>query len=158
MTKVFVVYDSKYGNTKLVAEKIVEGLNEAGGLEVAIGYVKDVDVTQAAAADAVVLGGPNHMGNASRTIMGFVDELAKVNRKARWVACFDTYMGREKNRGRATGKLEKKVGEKLPDAKLITPGLSIKVTAIKGPIADDELPKSVEFGKKVGAELKQALA
>jgi flavorubredoxin len=156
--KVFVVYDSKYGNTKLVAEKIVEGLKEVDGVEAAIGYVKDVDVTQAAAADAVVLGGPNHMGNASRTIMGFVDELAKVNRKTRWVACFDTYMGREKNRARATRKLEKRVSEKLPDVKLTTPGLSIKVTAIKGPIADDELPKPVEFGRKVGAELKQALA
>ncbi len=53
MVKVFVVYDSKYGNTKIVAEKIVEGLRETGGLEVSVGYVKDVDVAQAAAADAV---------------------------------------------------------------------------------------------------------
>jgi flavodoxin len=28
MVKVFVVYDTKYGNTKLVAEKIVEGIRE----------------------------------------------------------------------------------------------------------------------------------
>ena len=154
MVKIFVVYDSKYGNTKLVAEKIVEGMNAIGGVEVAIGYVNDVDTAQVAAADVVVLGGPNHMGTASRTIMGFVDTLAKVNPKALWVACFDTYMGREKARGRAARKLEKKVGEKLPNAKLITPALSIKVTAIKGPIADNELPNSLEFGKKIASQLK----
>ena len=156
MAKVFVVYDSKYGNTKLVAEKIAEGLREAGSVEVSLGYVKDVDAGGVASADVVLLGGPNHMGNASRTILGFMDTLADAKRKALWVACFDTFMGREKNRGRATRKLEKKVGERLPDAKLISPGLSIKVTAIKGPIADGELPKAVEFGRKVAAELTAA--
>ena len=28
MVKVFIVYDTKYGNTKLVAEKIVEGMRK----------------------------------------------------------------------------------------------------------------------------------
>jgi len=153
--KIFVAYDSKYGNTKIVAEQIAETLKKVPGFETAIGYVNEIDVAAAAAADAVVLGGPNHMGNASRTIMGFVDELANVNPKIQWIACFDTYMGREKNRGRATRKLEKKVSERLPKVKLITPGLSIKVDGIKGPISAGELPKSLEFGKKIANEIKE---
>jgi flavodoxin len=34
--KAFVVYDTKCGNTKLVAEKIVEGMMEVEGIETAI--------------------------------------------------------------------------------------------------------------------------
>ncbi len=154
--KVFVIYDTKYGNTKLVAEQIVEGIKEVGDIETSIGYAKEVDPTKVAEADALVLGGPNHMGNASRTIMGFVDDLAKVNSKALKIASFDTYMGREKNRGRAAQKLEKKISEKLPNAKLILPGLSIKVVAIHGPIADDEFPKGKEFGKVLANQLKSS--
>ncbi len=40
MVKVFVFYDSKYGNTKLVAEKIAEGL-KSEGVEADLSYVKE---------------------------------------------------------------------------------------------------------------------
>jgi flavodoxin len=40
LAKVFVVYDTKYGNTKLVAEKIVDGLREVEGTETAISDVE----------------------------------------------------------------------------------------------------------------------
>jgi flavodoxin len=40
LTKIFIAYDSKYGNTKLAAEKILDGIKEFGGIETAIGYVK----------------------------------------------------------------------------------------------------------------------
>jgi len=33
VTKVIVVYESKYGNTKQVAEKIIEGMNEIERIE-----------------------------------------------------------------------------------------------------------------------------
>ena len=156
--KVFVVYDSKYGNTKLVAEKIVEGLKEVDGVETAIGYIKDVDVGEVAAAEAVLLGGPNHMGKPTRTLMKFVDKLSGAKRKTKWIAAFDTYIWREKNFGKAMRKLEKRMSEKFPDVKLLSPGLSIKVIGITGPIADGELPKCVEYGKKIGMELQKASA
>jgi len=36
LVKVFVVYDTKYGNTKLAAETIVEGMREVEGIETAM--------------------------------------------------------------------------------------------------------------------------
>jgi len=39
MVTVFVIYDTKHGNTKLVAEKIVEGLREVGGMVTSISDV-----------------------------------------------------------------------------------------------------------------------
>ena len=50
--------------------------------------------------------------------------------------------------------MEKRIGEKLPALKLITSGLSIKVDGMKGPIADGELPKCIDFGKKIADQLK----
>jgi len=44
LLRVLVVYESKYGNTKLVAEKIVEGMVEAGGVEVDLTTFKEVDL------------------------------------------------------------------------------------------------------------------
>ena len=40
MARVIVVYESKYGNTKLVAETIVEGMKEVGGVETTLVKVK----------------------------------------------------------------------------------------------------------------------
>jgi len=51
-------------------------------------------------------------------------------------------------------KMEKIIKEKAPELKRIAPGLSIKVQGMKGPIADGELPKCKEFGKKIADQLK----
>lgn len=154
MIRVFVVYDTKYGNTKQVAEKIVEGINASGDIETAIGYVKEVNPTDLANYDAILIGAPNHMGKPTRTISKFVDELAKLDLKDKQVAVFDTYFQRQRNFEKAMKKLEKNVTKKLPSWRLLTAGLSIKVTGINGPIAEGELPKCVEFGKKIAEQLK----
>jgi len=153
MVKVFVVYDSKYGNTKRVAEKIAEGLRENEGIEVTLMYVKDANLQQIAASDALVIGAPNHMGKPSRTITQFIDKLPTLNIKARWITVFDTYFAREKNRAKAMRKMEKHVTEKLPHVKLISPGLSVMVHGVMGPIAEGELDKSIEFGRNLASQL-----
>jgi len=51
-------------------------------------------------------------------------------------------------------KLEKMVEKKLPNLNLISPGLSIRVNGIPGPIVEGELPKCVDFGKKIATQLK----
>ena len=154
MVKVFVVYDSKYGNTKLVAEKILEGIREFGGIETAIGYVKEIDIGKVADSDAIVLGAPNHMGRPSRTMKKFIDRLAELDLKAKNVAVFGTYSGRARPMDRAVKKLEKMAKKKLPNLNQISPGLSIKVNGIPGPIVEGELPKCVDFGKKIATQLK----
>jgi menaquinone-dependent protoporphyrinogen IX oxidase len=62
MVKVFVVYDTKYGNTKLVAEKIVEEMREVKGIETAISDIEEVDLDKVTDYDAILIGSPNHMG------------------------------------------------------------------------------------------------
>ena len=154
MVKVFVVYDTKYGNTKLAAENILEGIREFGGIETAIGYVKEIDIGKVADSDAIVLGAPNHMGRPSRTMKKFIDRLAELDLKAKNVAVFGTYSGRVRPMDRAVKKLEKMVEKKLPNLNQISPGLSIKVNGIPGPIVEGELPKCVDFGKKIAGQIR----
>jgi flavorubredoxin len=153
MVKVFVVYDTKYGNTKIVAEKIIEGIKEVGGVETAIADVKKVDPEKAASSDAILIGSPNHAGRPARGIVAFIDKLNKLNLKTKWTAVFDT-QGGGKSFEQVVKKMEKRINEKIPSLKLITPGLSIRVTGMKGPIAEGELPKCIDFGKKIATKLK----
>ena len=155
MVKVFVVYDSKYGNTRIVAEKIVEGINAVGGVETAIGYAKEVNPEKLGDYDAILLGAPNHMGRPSRTMKKFVDRLAELDLKAKGAAVFGTYAGRVRPVDRAVKKLEEMVKKKLPKLNQISSGLSIRVNGIPGPIVEGELPKCIEFGKKIASQLKE---
>jgi flavorubredoxin len=154
MVKVLVVYDTKYGNTEIVAEKIVEGLREVKGIETDIVNVKKVDVEKAANSDAVLIGSPNHARRPARGITSFIDKLGKLDLKTKWAAVFDTQGGGNAFE-QVVKKMEERIREKVPRLKLITPGLSIRVTGMKGPIAEGELPKCVDFGKKIAAKLKQ---
>ena len=152
MVKVFVVYDTKYGNTKLAAEKIVEGLREIEGIETAISDVEEADLEKVADSDAIVIGAPNHWGGPARTIRIFIDKLGKLDLKTKWAAVFDTYLGGDFEK--AVKKMEKRIGEKAPGLKLIASGLSIKVQGTKGPIVEGELPKCKDFGKNIANQLK----
>ena len=152
MVKVFVVYDTKYGNTKVVAETIVEGMKEIEGIETAISDVEEIDLEKVTDYDAILIGSPNHWGGPVGGIKKLIDKLGKLDLKAKWIAVFDTYLGKDFEK--AIKKMEKRIGEKAPSLKIITPGLSIRVDGMKGPITDSELPKCKEFGKKIATKLK----
>ncbi len=70
------------------------------------------------------------------------------------MAVFGTYSGKERQQDRAEKKLEKLVDEKLPSLKMIVPGLSVRVNGVSGPVVEGELPKCVEFGRAIAAQLR----
>lgn len=152
--RVFIIYDSKYGNTKRVAKAIAGGLLEVG-IECDIGHAKEVDLQKITEYDALIFGAPNHMGKPSRTIMQCVNRLADIELHATYASAFDTYFMRERYFEKAMKKLEKHINNKLPKLKMVTPGLSIKVNGVSGPIAEGELPKAKAFGQKIANQLDQ---
>jgi len=151
--KVFVIYDSKYGNTKTVAENILEGLKQVEGIEAVVGYAKEVDFQSLVCYHALIVGAPNHMGRPSRTMKKFIDRLAELDLKAKNVAVFGTYSGRKRPVDRAVKKLEITLGKKLPNLKLLSPSLSVKVKGVTGPVVEGELTKSKEFGNRIANQL-----
>ena len=150
--KAFVVYDTKYGNTKLVAETIVAGLKELEGMETTISDIEELDMDNIPDFDLVLIGSPNHMGGPVRGITRFIDELGRLDMEGKQVAVFDTYMGGDFNK--AVSKMEARIKQMAPSLRLISPGLSIRVEGMKGPIAEGELPKCREFGKNLKDQLK----
>ena len=152
MTKVLLVYESKYGNTKLVAETIAEGIKGVSDNQASIYELKEIKLKQPPDFDMVLIGSPNHMGSATRSIRKFIDELGKLNLKGKPAAVFDTYFWGDFEK--AVKKMERQIGEKVPGLTLVAPGLSIRVDGMKGPITEGELPKCKEFGTKVASQVK----
>ncbi len=152
MTKVIVVYESKYGNTRQVAEAIIEGINEIQRIEAVLKEPKHVEPTEVLDYDVILIGSPNHFGGPTRGIKKFIDKLGKLPLKEKMFAVFDTYIKGDFEK--AVKKMEKRINEKVLGLKQIAPGLSIKVQGMKGPILEEELPKCKDFGKKIANQLK----
>jgi flavorubredoxin len=152
LAKVIVIYESKYGNTKLVAEAIIEGISEIEGIEAILSELKEVDLNNIADYDAILVGSPNHFGGPTRSIKKFIDKLGKLNLKGKMFAVFDTYLGKDFKK--AVKKMEKRINEKVSGSKQLAPGLSIKVQGIKGSVSEGELPQCKEFGKKIATQLE----
>jgi flavodoxin len=150
MAKVAIVYESSYGNTRLVAENIAEGLKKTG-IEVMLTRAKGIDWNQLTSSQAILIGSPNHIGNAIGNIRKFIKQLGKRGIKNKG-AVFDTYIGKEFQK--ATGKMEELIKEKAPGLEIINPALSIMVKGMKGPIAEGELEKCQAFGQRIAEKLK----
>ena len=153
MVKAIIVYESKYGNTKRVAETIVEGMNQVADTEAVLSELRDVDLSQIDEFDTILVGSPNHIGRATRSVRKFIDKLGKLNLERKLGAVFDTYLAKDFEK--AVKKMEKQIGEKVPGLTLVAPGLSIRVNGMKGPITDGELPKCKEFGVKIASHMKE---
>jgi flavodoxin len=149
--RILVAFDTKYGNTHRVAEIIAKELRGADGIEVTPTNMKEFNFGEVDDFDVILMGSPNHIGGPTRTFKKFVDKLQKTNLKGKSAAVFDTYIGEDFEK--ASKKMEKRIREKLPDLKLIVPGLSVKVEGTKGPIVESELPKCKELGQRIALQL-----
>jgi flavodoxin len=160
VAKVIVIYDSKFGNTKLVAETIAKGMSEVKGIDAVVKELAEVDPDKFINYDAILMGSPNHYGGPTKKVKGFIERLGKLQLEGKPYAVFDTYLGKKSSYffEKAVKKMEKAINEKAPELRQIAPGLSIKVQGMKGPIIEGELPKCKEFGKKIAIQLKAWLA
>ncbi len=152
MGKAIIIYESKYGNTRRVAEAIAKGMGAISGTEAVLCELKETDRKGLKDFDVIVVGSPNHIGTATRSIRKFIGEMGKLGLAEKVVAVFDTYMGGDFEK--AVKKMEKSIKEKVAGVKLPMPGLSIRVDKMKGPVTEGEMPGAREFGEKVAGEIK----
>lgn len=147
MRRVAIVYESKYGNTAQVAEAIRAALRGAGVSEVVSEKIDSADVNRVVTFDAILIGSPNHMGGPTRRVRKFIRSLAVFDLSGKRLAFFDTYIGGDF--GRAVTRMEDEFKARNQDALVVTPGLSLRVEGMKGPLADGELVKGADFVKSV---------
>ena len=90
---IWIVYDSKFGNNKQIADNLAGLLNE--GNEVHVHHAKTVKPKDAINADMLLFGGPLRAGQISFTIKGWVNKYAKLlkakNTKVEKVAAWCTH-------------------------------------------------------------------
>jgi len=80
MAKALVIYFSRTGNTKKMAESIVEGIKNEG-MEVVIKEVKDVDADELLKYDAIAIGSPTYYGTMAAQIKELFDDSVKFHSK-----------------------------------------------------------------------------
>lgn len=80
MSKAMIVYFSKTGHTKKMAETIAEGLR-AENVEVQINEVGRASVNDLASADAIILGSPTYYGTMAAEMKAFLDASVKYHGK-----------------------------------------------------------------------------
>jgi flavodoxin len=155
--KVLIVYDTKYGNTKQVANLIAEGITSSDGNEVIVNNVKDVNLKKEDSYDLILIGSPVHFGKHVGSVKKFINKLPKAKLNLKSYAVFNTYMGADSETieegvcsyTKMLDKIETQIREKMPNLIKAGPGLPIKVNGMKGPISDEDLPKCKEFGMKL---------
>ena len=90
MAKVIIVYDTRSGNTGLMAKAVEEALKEAG-IEVLSKRTVGTAATDLADADAVILGSPTYHHDMIGSMKTFLFEMEKADLKGKIGAAFGSY-------------------------------------------------------------------
>ena len=151
---ILIVYETKFGNTKKAAEIIEEGMKEGEQIKTEVINVNDIDYSKLQDFDAIIIGSPTWGGNCTNTIKKFINEIAGLSLNVKSYAVFDTNSGYP-FLNKAVKKMEKLIGNKIPNLKKILPGLPVRVKGTKGPIVERDLPKCQNFGKEIALNLKK---
>ena len=149
--KGIVVYESKYGNTKMVAERIIEGIKAVKPMEIELKTQKEIKVEMVADYDLIAFGSPVHIGRATRGIRKIIEKVGKLGLKEKRGFLFDTYAGGHHMRG--VRSMEKIVSEKAKGIELVDEGISIKVEGMRGPLVEGALEECFDYGKKMASRL-----
>lgn len=152
MAKTIIIYESIYGNTKIVADAIAEGIRESGVIDCTVVKTGEIHHTDDLAKyDAILFGSPNHNQEPARNMLKFIERASIVDLEKKKGAAFDTYTGG--NKGIAVGKLEQEIRQRMACITFVIDGFSAKVEDRKGPLAEGELQRANEFGRQVTAKI-----
>ena len=151
--KIAVIFDSKFGNTQLLAEKIGSDLKKQNAR---VFHLADVEEDTLKTTDLIFLGTPTHGGQATPNMNVFISKL--VGKNNTWkIACFDTRFS-PKNVGfglkllmTVIGYASPKMSKALAKATAITvlgeEGLIVNDK--KGPLANGELERASRWAQEM---------
>ena len=138
--KVLVVYDTKYGNTEMVATAIAEAIASDAH------HVDDISTVDLVAYDLLIIGSPTHGGFPSEGVHAMIKALPDL--KNTHAAAFDT---RTKTTvfGYAAPKIER--GLKKKGATLVAPHEGFMVMGMEGPLMEGELQRARDWAQKLNS-------
>jgi len=80
MSTVLIVYHSKTGNTKDMAETVKEGV-QSGGVKAVMKKVSQATLKDLLSADGIILGSPVYYGTMAGEMKAFLDRSVKIHGK-----------------------------------------------------------------------------
>ena len=157
--KGIVVYDSSYGNTRKIAETIVETLKESG-MEADLFSVKKVKKLSAKDYDFLVLGSPTRFGTMSFAVKFFLGKVKSEEWANKPFAAFDTENPENIEQARIQNKewsAAEKIAKRLRDKKMnqLLPVLKAVVLGWKGPLQEGEIERTKEYARELALKLKK---
>lgn len=151
--KTLVVYDSRFGNTKKIAEAIAGGVGD-GTMAKNVNEVKEEELK---GLDLLVAGSPVHGGRPSEDMLKFLDGLDETSLEGVNVAAFDSRFSKEghgfflnqlmKVLPYAAPKIEKYLEKN--GGKGVSEPQGFIVNDTKGPVAKGELERARKWGRKL---------
>ena len=148
-----VVYDSKFGNTRKLAEIIAMSLAEFGAV-VAVG-VESPEALRLEHSDLLVVGGPTQAHGLSPAMRSYLDRLSSGTGKA--AATFDT---RLKGPGFLWGSAARAINEYLEkhDFAPVAPPESFIVVGMQVPhLLDGETERAARWARHLGTQVRLGL-
>lgn len=149
--RVAVIFDSKYGCTKVIAEAIAEGI-KVGGLE----DVRAIDVNSfyyrhISDFDVMVVGSPTHYDDATRRTKYLIGH-ASPNEGVRYGAAFGTRLLREgKGAAMVLDGIMRDVG-----ITVVHDPMDFRVDMKKGPLLEGEIDRAKDYGRQVAERLQES--
>ena len=153
MAKVVIVYDSRTGNTELMANAVAEGVKSVKGVEAEVRKIgAKFPVSTLDKADAIIVGSPTIYGNITHELVEFfvglnyLKQASHLNLKGKKGAAFGSYGW---DGGWNTERIEKELKEL--GVQLVTPAVSAadQGGVMQMKIHKEDLEKCRELGKAV---------
>lgn len=148
-----VVYYSKFGNTKQVAEAIAEAWQSAGSIRVM--SADQLSAPDMDNVDLLVAGTPTHVANLPKELRPILEALPKRVLKGMRVAAFDTSY--KMNWFVSLFTAAKPLGRKLRQlgGKQIVPPESFFVVEKQGPLYEGEIERSKTWAETILARYRR---
>jgi flavodoxin short chain len=143
MSKAIIIYETRTGNTQIIAEAIQEGIKKAG-VEVLSKRIAEVKADDLAGINAVVLGAPTHHHDLISPMKTFLFEMEKADLKGKVGAAFSSYGWSGESVQMMSNTMKHIFGMDVME-----PGLKIK----RRP-SENSLGQGKEFGKKIAEKIK----
>ena len=152
--KGLIVYDTSYGNTRTIADLMVETLRESR-VETDLFYVKDVRKLDGNDYDFLVIGSPTRFGTMSLTIRTFLGKVKSEEWLNKYFVAFDTE--NPENLGKNEGSAAEKIAGKLREKRMIEllPVLKALVIGMNGPLVAGEINRTRDYSMELARKLSE---
>jgi flavorubredoxin len=144
MLKALIVFETRSGVTRSIAEAVQAGLKE-GGVKVVLKNTADVDLAELAKVQSVILGSPTYHKDMLQNMKTFLFKLEQANLKGKIGAAFGAYGWS----GESVGMIYETMLH-IYGMEMVDPGVKLPGTA-----SPANLERFKQFGNTIAAKIKE---